>query len=94
MIYRLHFELRYIIVDLEGRMVERRMKTMQRLGTFFFIYLPLLISLLGIVVVAIGVRRKKKGYKPKWFYIFGGILAMFPLEAYIIGWIWVIMILR
>ncbi len=42
-------------------------------GTFFFVCLPFLISLLGITVVSIGVQRKKKEYKSKWYFIVGSI---------------------
>ncbi len=51
-------------------------------GTFFFICLPLLISLLGIAIICIGVQRKKRDCKWKWHFILGGILALFPIECY------------
>ncbi len=62
-------------------------------GVFFFICLPLLISLLGIAVVNIGIQRKKKMYKSKWYFIVGSILILFPLECYIFTWIMVLIVL-
>lgn len=53
------------------------------IGTFIFVCLPLLISLLGVALISIGFYRKKNAYKSRWYFIFGCILALFPLEAYI-----------
>ncbi len=52
-------------------------------GTFIFVCLPLLISLLGVALISIGLYRKKNAYKTRWYFIFGCILTLFPLEAYI-----------
>lgn len=64
------------------------------MAAFFFVYLPYLMSFLGIIMMIAGARRKRKqSGSSKWLFIFGGILTMFPLEAYIIGWILVVIAL-
>ncbi len=56
-------------------------------GTFLFVCLPILLSLLGAGLIYVGVQRKRKKYKYRGLSILGIILFLFPIEVYILVWL-------
>lgn len=63
-------------------------------GTFLFVCLPLLVSLLGVAIVSIGFHRRKREYKAKGHFVLGIILIFFPIELYIFAWVMIIITLQ
>lgn len=55
--------------------------------TFIYVYLPILVSLAGILVLFMADKRRKSNEKSKGLFVIGVVMLLFPLEIYLLAWI-------